>query len=532
MLDNNLVIYLIAGFGSVVLSLLATPVVRHLAHKWGFVDRPDGQRKMQRKAVALGGGASLLVAMAGALAMAYAYSVSQGLALLGPSKAFSLTCMAIGAVGIVALGLVDDFVGLRGRQKLLGQLAIVAVLIYSGVRIEQFGFFGSIVSLGMFAIPATLFWLVGTTNAVNLIDGIDGLASSVGFILCLTVAAISGWQGFVVETAIMLALAGAQLGFLRYNFAPASIYLGDAGSMLIGLMCGVVAVQSNAKSTAAMAFAVPLAVWMVPILDSFAAIVRRKLTGRSLFAPDRGHLHHSLLVRGWTVRQASLFIALICATTCLSAVLSFCLKDDKFAIMTVLAVMAFLIFTKTFGHIEFALLTHRMRRLASSIIRSEAYNARRLRESCIQLQGSRQWGKLWTAVVESAENLEMVRIQLTINIPAMHESFFATWECPKEERPLSDRSWHTSHPLTIDGDVVGKLDVVGRIKPGATIPQVIQVLEFLEPIEENIRQIRESLDVEPTLVNEAVTSTSIPPLMPPTATPVASTPSQGVFLAK
>src|SRR5690606_2323004 len=104
----------------------------------------------------------------------------------------------------------------------------------------------------------------------------------------------------------------------------------------------------------------------------------------------------------------------------------------------------------------------------------------RLRESCIQLQGSRQWGKLWTAVIESAENLEMARIQLTINMPALHESFFATWECPKEERPQSDRSWHTTHPLTIDGDVVGKLDIVGRVKPGATIPQVIQVLEFLE----------------------------------------------------
>src|SRR5690606_27287591 len=116
---------------------------------------------------------------------------------------------------------------------------------------------------------------------------------------------------------------------LRYNFAPASIYLGDAGSMLIGLMCGSIAVQANAKSTAAMAFAVPLAVWLVPILDSFAALIRRKLTGRSMFTADRGHLHHSLLVRGWTVQQAAMFIALISATTCLSAVLSFYLQDEK-----------------------------------------------------------------------------------------------------------------------------------------------------------------------------------------------------------
>ena len=505
MLDAKITIYLIAGFGGCGLGLLATWLVRRVSTQLGFVDRPDGRRKTHKTPIALGGGAALLLALMGTLGLVFLYAAFAGVTLVPDWKFRTITALASSAVLIVALGLVDDLVGLRGRQKLVGQLIVVGLLLASGVLIEKFSVFGQEIQLGWFMIPASAFWLVGTTNAVNLIDGIDGLAGSVGFILSLTMAAITGWQGHVIETAIMLGLAGAQLGFLRYNFAPATIYLGDAGSMLIGLLCGAIAVMSSAKSSAAMAFAVPIAVWSIPIIDSFAALLRRKLTGRSFFAADRGHLHHSLLVRGWSVRQAALFIALICATTCLSAVLSLYMHSELIALATVIGVMIFLIFTRTFGHIEFALVKDRVSHLANSFVRNDTTTVTNLRESCIQLQGSREWGKLWSAIVESAETYKLLKIKMTIDMPAIHESFYANWESKRNSKAPSERTWRLTHPLVVDGEMVGQIDMSGISDPErheSTLSQIVDALEFLEPIEEDIRRIREhiSLDVTPVRV--------------------------------
>ena len=498
MLDNNLLIYLISGLGACGLSLVATPTVRAVSRKFGFVDRPDGGRKAHKTPVALGGGAAVLLAVVGALALVFAFTSYQDIQLFSTARLPLILSLGGGALFIVVLGLVDDVVGLRGRTKLLGQALIVGLLVYAGVKIEGFTVFGYEVHLLWMAIPFSAFWLIGTINAINLIDGIDGLAGSVGMILSLTIASIAIWQGdgSVFEAAIMLALAGALVGFLRYNFAPASIYLGDAGSMFIGLMCGTVAVMSNAKSTAAMALVVPLAVWLIPILDTFAALLRRKLTGRSLFTADRGHMHHSLLVRGWSVRQASLFIALICATTCLSAVLSIFMHDERIAVLTVVAVMIFLVFTQTFGHIEFTLIKNRFQHLTHTLGYSESNNPNGSRGSCVQLQGTRQWSKLWAAIVESAEEYHLIRIKLTLDMPAIHESFYADWESSQQTSSSTGYVWRLTHPLMVDGQLVGQLDLSGVAqkegKP-STLGQIVQALEFLEPIEDDIRRIREDL---------------------------------------
>ncbi|MGI9457416.1 MAG: glycosyltransferase family 4 protein [Aeoliella sp.] len=528
MLDDKIIIYLIAGLGACALSLVVTPTVRWASRKFGFVDRPDGRRKTHKQPIALGGGAAVLIAIAGALGLVFVFAHMAGLSLLSGNRIAPLACLAGGSVFIVVLGLLDDVVGLRGRQKLLGQALVVGLLIYVGVKIEGFTAFGQYVDLAWLAIPASAFWLLGTTNAINLIDGIDGLAGSVGLILSLTIAAITGWQGNVLETSIMLALAGAQIGFLRYNFAPATIYLGDAGSMLIGLMCGAIAVMSNAKSSAAMAFAVPIAVWSIPIIDTFAALLRRKLTGRSLFTADRGHMHHSLLVRGWSVRQASLFIALICATTCLSAVLSIYMGNELIALLTVVAVMLFLIFTQTFGHIEFALLRDRVRYLTNSLVRTEAVDVSAVRDSCIQLQGSREWSKLWAAIIEAADGYHLARITMTIDMPAIHESFFGNWESTRIKSADSERIWQVSHPLVLDDELVGQIDLSGEIIAEgneSTLSQIVQALEFLEPIEEDIRQIREHIELDEThmrLARPTDETLSGPPLTEPLVSDTAA----------
>jgi len=504
MLSDTLISYVLAVGVAIVAGLIATPLVRRLSRRIGFVDKPDGQRKNHATAVALGGGVAVFFALLAGTGVAYAFARSQGLDILNDAwgNRFDrpvLLGLLQASVLTVLLGLADDFFNLRGRYKLLGQILIATLLVNSGLTIEKFGFMGEIVKLGPLAVPVTMVWLLGTINAINLIDGIDGLASSVGMVLCLTVAAITGINGHFAEAVIMLALAGALLGFLRYNFAPATIYLGDTGSMLIGLVVGVIAVHTSVKSPAAIAMAVPFAVWSIPILDSAAAILRRKLTGRSLFAADRGHLHHSLLTRGWSVQQASMFITLICGTTCLAAVLSVLWGNELIAVGIVVAVVLFLISTKTFGHIEFALLKHRFRESAASLT-GKGQDASDIRQSAIRLQGSREWDQLWQAMVDSADDYRLVKMKLAINIPALHEVYFANWETAKKPKEEADKIWTIVHPLLVDDQKVGHVELYGLPDSvqGSTPGQMMQVLDFLDPIEEDVRRIREQIRLDHT----------------------------------
>lgn len=484
MTSPTLFSYAIALGIGLVAGLIATLIVRTISRRIGFVDRPDGGRKTHKVPVALGGGLGVYAATLTGILAAFVCARYYELDILNGQDLPILKGLLKASVVMVLLGLIDDTIALRGRYKIIGQLVIAGLMINAGLRIEQFGMFGVNVQLGWASIPMTLFWLLGTINAINLIDGIDGLASSVGIVLCLTVAFITAMLGHFAETVVVLALAGALCGFLYYNRAPASIYLGDTGSMLVGLIAGVISVHTSVKSPAAIAMIVPIAVFSIPILDSSAALLRRKLTGRSLFAPDRGHLHHSLLTRGWSVQQASMFIALICATTCLSAVLSILWKNELIAIATVVCVILFLVFTKTFGHMELALLRHRFRETARP----------KTGQRSIQLQGSREWDKLWAVLAESADEHQLVKMKLAINIPALHEVYFARWDTSKPTSDSSDKTWHLKHPLNVDGEKVGHIELVGLPDQSISTPaHIAKVLEFLDPIEADIRLIREHI---------------------------------------
>lgn len=542
-----------------VASLLLTPQVKRIATKFGFVDKPDGKRKAHKKPVALGGGAGVFLSALFAIAITLVYASLKGENLIRPDDMKVMVGLLLASAFIVLLGLLDDFVHMAGRYKLLGQIIAAGLLIYFGVRIESVSIFAGRpapkveqqalavepvlesgatgigeesgaagvgeadaaqslessvtpdtqhsqqksrgIKLGLLAVPFTLFWLLGAINAINLIDGIDGLASSVGLVLCATIAAITLRQGHVFETLVMLSLAGALLGFLRFNFAPASIYLGDAGSMLIGLVIGGIAIHSSLKSAATVALAVPIGVWAIPILDSMAAILRRKLTGRSFFDPDRGHLHHSLLVRGWTVRQAVLFIGLICATTCLSAVISVYFGNELIALLTVAAVVIFLIATQTFGHIEFALVKEHLRSHGLSLAGGANRRQSRPHESHIHLQGAREWDKLWMAIIEPMQDYQVIRLKLVIRIPALHEDYFASWDATREHKERAERSWQMEFPITVRDEVVGHMEIEGIASKNATPPQMQQVLNFLEPLEEDVQHIMEEIQGKQSTLN-------------------------------
>ena len=230
--------------------------------------------------------------------------------------------------------------------------------------------------LGLLAVPFTALWLLGIINSLNLLDGMDGLLSCVGFIISLAMAAMAILGGQWAVACVAAALAGALLGFLRYNFPPASVFLGDSGSMLIGLIIGTLALRGSLKAPATVALVAPVALLGIPAFDTLAAIVRRKLTGRSIYAGDRGHLHHCLLARGFSTRRALLWISASCCCTAAGALGSVSFGNEWVAVITALAVIGVYLVSRVFGSAELLLVRNY---LATGCARCSAFVAGRLR---------------------------------------------------------------------------------------------------------------------------------------------------------
>lgn len=484
-----MLIYLIfVGAIAAFVSYPLTNYVSIFARRWGMVDRPDGHHKSHKEAVALGGGLAVFLAATVTFGVEY-LSSSQLQESLTEEKSF-LGGLLIACAWIVGLGLYDDRFGMKGRYKLIGQFVATLIVIASGLEINSFSLFGYPINLGAFSIPFTVFWLLGAINSLNLLDGIDGLASTIGIILCATITLMALMIGQVGVAIIGAVFVGSLIGFLRFNFPPASIYLGDAGSMLIGLVVGSLAIGGALKSTATVALAAPLAIWALPMFDSFAAILRRKLTGRSIYATDRGHLHHRLMTLFGNNTKVLAVVAMCCAVTCIGAMLSMFMEQDLLAFGAVAAVLGILIATQAFGHVEFMLLVRRAKSFFTTLA-----GRRTAQESFFRLQGSREWNLMWQSVVEFAEKMQLVSVKLDINLASVQEGFHASWARPS--RSEKRERWNAEIPLYVNEHVVGRLTVSGRRCEELSSSQAIeQLFEILEPIEAEIATLTSGSPVE------------------------------------
>jgi UDP-GlcNAc:undecaprenyl-phosphate GlcNAc-1-phosphate transferase len=280
-----------------VLSLVTTPLVRDAFARVGMVDRPDGGRKFHDVAVPRVGG----------IPIAFSYAAAFGLLLMIPAAGGSVFERHLPAVlnllpsaGVIFLtGLLDDLAGLRPWQKLGGQTVGAVMAVAAGVRIT--GLSGHPLNPGIAAV-LTVLWLLACCNAFNLIDGLDGLASGMGLFSTLTSFLAALLHGDHTLALATLPLAGSLLGFLRYNFNPASVFLGDSGSLLIGFLLGCYGVIWSQKSATMLGMTAPLMAMAIPLLDVLLSIFRRWLRGKPIFSGDRSHIHHKLLERGLTHR--------------------------------------------------------------------------------------------------------------------------------------------------------------------------------------------------------------------------------------
>ena len=309
-------VYLALILAGSVFALLLTPVVTRTSEALGLVDAPGG-RKVHSTSVPRVGGVAIVLAAAAALSP---------LILAGPrlgvvTPPFApLTSILLGTLLVFAVGLIDDVRPVRARLKIVVQIAAALLVMTSGLLIERLTVVGHTWQLGVLSWPVTLAWIVGLTNAFNLIDGIDGLAAGIAVIAGATCAAILVGRGHVAEAMLLCALVGAALGFLAFNFAPASIFLGDGGSLVFGFVLATTAITGWQKGATALAAGVPILIFALPLADTLSALVRRtrrpSSPGRSALVgvlwqitePDRQHIHHRLVALGWSPRNTVLVL--------------------------------------------------------------------------------------------------------------------------------------------------------------------------------------------------------------------------------
>lgn len=284
--------FLIAFGGTAAL----VPPVRRLARRRGWVDHPDDHRKLHNGPIPTVGG----------LAIAGGFLTGLGLLavateLLPITVALPSPMLWAGATVIIAAGLYDDLHGLNFKGKFLIQLLLAYALLHAGYRIDLTGVSfleGDSYMQALIAIPLTLLWIVGVINAVNLIDGLDGLAAGTCLIAMACLATIFGLNGEFGLVLVAVLLAGALAGFLIYNFNPASIFMGDSGSLFLGYILAAYALEGPSHTDPWMAALVPVLVLGLPLLDTSLSIVRRLMGRKAIFAPDRDHIHHRLANRG------------------------------------------------------------------------------------------------------------------------------------------------------------------------------------------------------------------------------------------
>ncbi len=316
--------WIVAVLIALVVANVLTPGLRRFARRIGAIDYPGGRRINVRPMPRLGGiaiyvgfVAALLVAMfitrpivvthrADILTIRIPLSSSTDQALLG---------ILLGSTFLFAAGVWDDARGMKPAVKFALQVLAAAILIPFGLSTQfiTHPLTGQTVGLGPLGPLFTIVWVVGVVNATNFIDGVDGLASGIAAIAGTTLLLSAMVKGDTVSLLLAACLIGSVLGFLRHNFNPARIIMGDSGSMFIGYVLGGISVMGLYKSYTALSLVVPLLALAVPIVDTAFAIVRRFRSGQPIYLPDRGHLHHRLLDRGLTQRQTVLILYLVSA---------------------------------------------------------------------------------------------------------------------------------------------------------------------------------------------------------------------------
>ena len=423
MISNVFLLIFALGFMGCV---LATPIVTRVAAWAGAIDRPDDFRRIHKGAIPRMGGIGLAFGLALSILPIMAGSYLRDWPQFSEWWGRQYHVMAA-AVIILMVGIIDDTRGMRPRMKLLGQVAAVLVLFSGGIRIDGvvlLGFrvplsypqtmslYGYTLSLDLPSLLVTLLWFLGCMNIWNLIDGMDGLASGVGLLVTTTLMMVALHEGNLGSAAVAAGLAGCLAGFLLYNWHPACIFLGDSGSLLIGLLIGVIGVQDSLKGTTAVSILVPLLAMGLPITDTLMAIFRRWVRNLPLSSADRRHIHHLLIGMGLNPRQAVVFLYSFTAFLCGAVLIGVAWKSEFLAlILGVSGSLAFLLILMS-RRDELATLSGDLKAKRDRK-KQERYASKETWEAIQRIELCETPGRIWDTLLDAAYKLGSDALRLT-----------------------------------------------------------------------------------------------------------------------
>ena len=464
-----------------VLALVLTPLVVRLANAARLVDRP-GTRRVHVTAVPRIGGLVVVLALllvVFPLLFLEAAPVHDKLTASSPDR---ITGEPVGMQGkllallgmsffIFVVGFVDDTRGLRARTKLLAQILAATVVCLAGVRIDYLKIGSWEPNLTLLAWPLTVCWIIGITNAVNLIDGLDGLAAGISAVTCAVIAAFAVYTEQVVMAVLMMTLLGALLGFLVFNFNPAKIFLGDCGSMFLGFFLASASLIERSKTYTLVGLALPVVALGVPIFDTLFTMMRRTLDRRSMFAPDRGHIHHRILDMGLRQRQAVILMYGVTALAAGFGLVMMLLRNHVFAVLVFVgALVPLVVMFRVFGAV-------RLRETLRSMQRNQAMarEARRQQHGFEEMQlrlreagGFEQW---WRVLRRAGRAMGLAKLTLTLNDPgggqrtlewSAPESARKTGECVRVSLPARDGKAGWTVQVDLDVRIERELEAAGN----------------------------------------------------------------------
>lgn len=434
------------GTLALVLCLIFTPLCRTMAVALNIVDHPDHQRKVHKQPIPRIGG----------IPIALSYALSIFLVLRFAPQSASLVVQhrdvlwsLFPAVGLMfMIGLTDDLLGMRASHKLALQVVAATWAVAMGARIPVLEGHPETAWLMW---PISILWLVGCTNAFNLIDGMDGLASGVGLFATLTTLLAAILQGNTGLAMATVPLAGCLLAFLRYNFNPASIFLGDSGSLTIGFLLGCFGVIWSQKSATLLGMLAPMMAFSLPLFEVALSIGRRFLRNQPIFQPDRGHIHHLLLGRGLHPRAVAVILYAACGIAALLSLLQSSLSHHLGGVIILLFCVLSLLGIQRLDYLEFRTASGFIRKgLFLKLLQSEIH----IEQHRAAIQSATTFDTCWKAMCVACEQLQFCSIRLTINGEVYEESFTTSKGEPTWQFRVNLKHGDGQILLTRSGDTV------------------------------------------------------------------------------
>lgn len=473
-----------------VFTWLATPCVIKVGHRFRiYGDSHDGRRKEQIPRMG-GLGIFLAVALATVLLRFLLPLMHTEVALHWST----LVSLLFPAMLVLLVGIYDDIIGAAPRQKLLVEFLAAGIAWWSGIRIVAFPIFGYAIHSMVLSFALTVFWIIAVTNALNLIDGLDGLASGIAFFVTLAMFIVAFIQGDAAISIISIAVAGALLGFLRFNSAPAKVFLGDTGSLFLGFLLGVLAVYTSEKSSTLLALAVPYLAFGVPLLDTSLAIVRRFLSGRPVFGADSDHIHHKLLELWASPRLAVVALYGLAALFSIGSLLIVRSTQNILVLVIVLGGVTSWFLTSRVQYeelVEFR--TYLMRAFRSQ--RRVVANQILIRKASLDLEKEPDLEEGWNVLTSTLYALDFDGAQCRLEgWPEDSAPVLPEWR--RSEISSLDGSWDVSIPLHAGETTIGVLQLRRSLEKDRMLFQFSSLLDTLIPPFE--KQLRCEYDLRAT----------------------------------